>query len=151
MRFHPRHLVAREFILNHDLRPGAHAADLFGKLVVVELQRVGDGGKMLPFQLIAIQQQRIRSLVVDDDAAVAIENLAAGRENRRRFDAVPLGSLASTGPDSGPGVPRKPEIRKINSGDDEVLENRDLASRCFRAVAQYLVGRNLFALPLTFN
>ncbi len=80
MRFHPGDFVARELVLNNNLRIRTHAADFRGKLTVIELKRVGDGGQMLWLDLVAIQQHRVRRFVVDDDAAVAVENFAPRRK-----------------------------------------------------------------------
>ena len=43
---------------------------------------------------IAQQQRRKRWIVVDDDAPFAVQNLAAGRQNRHIADAVLFGRVA---------------------------------------------------------
>ena len=94
MRFDPGNLVARQLVLDDDLRPRAHPPYLCRQVPVVELQRLRDRRQVLPLDLIAIEQQRIGSLVVDDHAPVAVEDLAARRQDRRALDAVSLRRFA---------------------------------------------------------
>ena len=130
MRFHPRDLVASQLILDDDLRIGAHVTDLACELVVIELQRVRNGGKMLRLDLVAIQQQRIRRLVIDDDPAIAIENLAARRENRRALDAVALRRFTVHVRILNLQLPEAGN-QENKDGNGQVLKDRDLVVTLF--------------------
>ena len=86
----------RELFLEHDglvLGPGAEAADLGPEVVVIQVEPLGDGLEVLLFQRLAGQDQSEGRVVVDDHAAVAVENAAARRQNGHALDAVGLRAL----------------------------------------------------------
>ena len=85
-------------------------------------------------------------MIVDDDATVAVQDAAAGGQNRHGFDAVLLGALIV-------------ELRILNlqppeAGNQEekdedrgVLKDGDLASRKASVIAQRgFVGNTLFEI-----
>jgi hypothetical protein len=85
-----------EFFFNDDgvvFRPGSETLDARGQVVGIQIQAVGDGAQVFGFQGFAREDEAVRRVVIDDHAAVAVEDLAAGRRDGQLFDAVALGLL----------------------------------------------------------
>src|SRR3982750_1140705 len=149
MGFNPGNLVPRELVLDDDLRTRSHASYLCRKLFVIELQSVGDHGQMVELNLIPVQEQGVRSLVIDNDPPVTIENLAACSQDGRALDSVPLRSLDV---DIGILYLEFPESRneEDENRDREVLKDSNLSRGFLRIVAHERV-RCEFALCFVFG
>ena len=86
MRFDEGELASRQLFLDDDRLvsgPLAKAPQAVDQIVIIEVEPVGDRLQVLFFEILAGQNQAEAGVVVDDDAAVAVENLAARRENRK--------------------------------------------------------------------
>ena len=137
-------------LLMIDLRLAAFSAEKGRQIVVIQMQCLGNCRKVLPLDLIPVQDQRVGSLVVDHHAAIAVEKLAARRQDRRRLDAVPrrrfhvdvriLYSLKL--PISG--------REKNEYGHYEVLKAGNFPGYGFRAIPQQVIGRYLVVFGLAF-
>ena len=149
MRFHPRHFIARELVLDNNLRPRRHAPDFGGQIGVIELQLISNRAQMFRLDFVAIEQQRVRGLIVDNDAPVAVQNLAARRKNRRAFDSIVLGRLTV---DVRVLHLQRPEARnqKNEDPDRQVLENRNFARSFLGIVAEVILIAQAFGVELLF-
>ena len=124
-----RQVRRRKLLLEDDrlvLGPFAEPAITRDQIVVVQMRgRPRSACRCSSFRFSRDRISAERRVVVDDDPAVAIEDLAARREQRKRLDAVPLGLFAVNA-----FVPtcrsQKPKIRKTKDRDSQVLENGDL-------------------------
>ncbi len=96
---------------------------------------MGDRSEMLLFEKLAGQAQRKRRVVIDNDAAFAIEDAAAGTGDGDRFDAVGDGALVV---ELGVLHLQAPEGGNEDDEDDDgnVLKNGDLAGGKTKIVAQ---------------
>jgi hypothetical protein len=71
----------------------AITADARRQVVIVEIEALGDRSEMLLFEKLASQAEREGSVVIDNVAAFAIEDAAAGSGDGHRFDAVGDGAF----------------------------------------------------------
>ena len=111
MRIDERQLARRQFFLDRDglvLRSAARLepAHAGHQAVVVQVQAFGDGPQMLHLQVFARQIQAEGGVIVDDHAAVAIQNLAARRQHGNRLDAVLLARAPGRPPGCGSADPK---------------------------------------------
>ena len=77
-------LAGRELLFDDDrivFWTGRVAPDARGQVVVIQVQSVGDGSQMFGLQVFAGEDEAVGGMVIDDDAAVAVQNFAAGRGN----------------------------------------------------------------------
>ena len=82
MRFDEGQFAGREFFFDGDgvvLGARGVASDAGHQVVVIQIQSVGDAAQMFGLQIFTDQDEAIGRMVVDDDAAIAIQDLAAGR------------------------------------------------------------------------
>src|ERR1019366_1656484 len=90
-------------------------------------------------------------MVVDDNAPIAVEDLAAGGENRQGFDAVAKGGFAV---DFGIANLKIPEAgdQEYKDGDGKILEYGDFAGGELSVVPQrtWSFGELLF-VPFGFD
>ena len=100
------------------------------------------GLKMLFFQRFASENQGKRRVVVDDHAAVAVENSAARGEDRDRFDAVGLRTLVVELRILNLELPEAGNQKKKDK-DGGVLKDRNFGRREMRIVAQRRFFGNL--------
>ena len=130
----------RQFFLDRDgfvlrgaarLKP-AHARH---QAVVIQIQPFGDRPQVFRLQVFARQIQAERRVIVDDHAAVAIQNLAARREHRNRLDAVFKRAFLIHLRIADLQVPKAGD-QKQEDGDGGVLKKGDLLRRELRIVAQ---------------
>ena len=99
VRFDEGQLVGRDVVLQEQRlisRHRGHALQAGAQLVGRNVQPGGDlvGVGLQIAVLIAQQQHRERRIVVDDDAAFAVEDLAARRQDGNLLDAVLFGQRA---------------------------------------------------------
>ena len=82
--------------------------------------------QVLHLQGVAGEDDAEGVVIIDDDAAVAVENLAARRDDGLRLDVIALGLFVVESADSGPAGPRS---RRSGRGRRHagVLEDGDLA------------------------
>src|SRR5579864_6356573 len=60
----------------------------------IEVEAFGDGGEMLRFEVLAAEHDGPGGVVIDDDAAVTVEDFAARSGDGELFDAIALGEVA---------------------------------------------------------
>ena len=120
-------------------------ADLSSQLGIIDLQSARNRGKMLGLDQVTVQQHRVRSLVVDDYPAVAIEYSSTRCQDGNTLDAVSFGRFTV---DAGILHLQSPESRnqKDKNGDSEVLEDRNLPGDFLRFIAQQPL-RTYFLVP----
>ena len=150
MRFDERQLARGELLLDHHrhvLRPRTEALQLGADFVRIQMQAHGDGVDVLRLQVFARQHHGERGMIVDDHAAVAVEDFSARREQRDGLDAIPLGEFAV-----GLVIAdlENPEARNQEQKNHhrQILKDRDAAQRETRVVSKQ--ARRRFRI-LTFG
>ena len=110
-----------------------------GQILVIHVQAFGDRPQVLGLENLAIEQQAVRGLVVDDDPAVPVEDLSAGGQNRQRLHAVAQRGVAV---ELGVLDLQLPEARDQENDDryGDILEERNLARRELRARSKPVVS-----------
>ncbi len=106
--------------------------------VVVQVQAFGDRLQMLHLQVFAREIEAERGVVVDDHAAVPIQDFAARRQHRNGLDAVFHGAFLIEVGIANLQVP-KPGDQEHEYSDHDVLENGDFAAKrtwCRRAAVR---------------
>src|SRR5579863_2363524 len=124
MRFHKRQLGRRQLFFDNDgliTRTILIARDFPDQIVVIEVETIGNLVQMLVLQVLPRENQAPRGMVVDNHAAVSIENLPARGHDRQGFDPVSLRAfvvdfraLDLQFPESG--------YQKQKNGDGKVLK-----------------------------
>ena len=150
-------LAGRQLFLDRDglvLRSAARlkAAHARHQAVVVQIQALGDRPQVFHLQVFARQIQAEGGMIVDDHAAIAIQNLAARRQHRNRLDAVLERPLLINLGIANLQVPEAGD-QEQKDGDGDVLKECDLLRGELRIVAQKLVGGALivFAVDVKFH
>ena len=93
VRFHKSQLCGTQLFLNNDrlvFRTLAKATDALEKVVVVQMQALRDLMKMFFLEGFAGQDQAPGGVVVHNNPAIAVQNLAARGHQGEGFDPVPL-------------------------------------------------------------
>src|SRR5438477_1184853 len=103
------------------------------------MQAFGDGGQVLQLEVFLGKLDHEGGLIVDDDAAVAIEDFAAGSKQRNGLDAIALGQRAVGFVFANLKHPETGD-QKQEHRHGGVLEDRDAAERELRIVAKQAAG-----------
>src|SRR5208283_5603976 len=94
--------------------------------VVIEIQAVGDGTEVFVLQILPRQQNADRLVIVDDDAAFAVEDFAPRGGHRDRADIVLGGAFQIEIRIAHLQIPET-RNQKNEYRNREVLESRDFA------------------------
>ena len=118
----------RQILFDDDrlvFRAPQKARDVTLQIVVIEVEAVGDFVQMLQLQVFAREDNAPGGLVIHDDAAIAVENLAARRAHRYHFHAIAFGTFAIDVRALNLQLPEAGNQEEEN-GDGGVLEARHL-------------------------
>ena len=129
MGIHERQVGFGEFLFDDDgivLGPAVKAVHPLEQVVIFHAQALGDRFQVLGLEQLAVQNQAVGGTVVYDHAAVPIQDLAAGRQNGQRLNAVPKRRLAV--------ILRIPDLKVPETRyqenkycDSQILEQRNFA------------------------
>ena len=131
MRFDEGDFRRRQFLLDHHrhiLGPRSEALDARADLGRVQMQAVGDAIDVIRLQVLPREQQREGGLIIDDHAAIAVENFAARREHRNGLDAIALGQFAVAFAVANLQHPEAGD-QEQKDRNDEILETGDAPQR----------------------
>ena len=116
--------------------------DLGLQIGQVEIETVGNRLQVVHLEILASQEQSGRYVIVDNNAAIAIENASAGSQQGAGFDAILLGSFLVV---FGVLHLQSPETGNQEQKDHHrgVLEDSDFAGRKMRIVVQLRLRENI--------
>ena len=96
VRFDEGEFAGREVLFDDDglvLGAALEAVEAAHEVVVIEVEAVGDFVDVLRLETFAGKHEAPGGVVIDDDAAIAVEDFAAGRDDGQGFDAVAFGAF----------------------------------------------------------
>ena len=129
MRFDESQILRRQLFLNHHrfvFGPRLVAMQPIEQPVVIEIQAVGDGTEVFVLQIFAGEQNADGLVIVDDDAAVAVEYFAPGGGHRDGAYVVLGGAFQIEIRIAHLQIPEARD-QKDEHRDSDVLECRDFA------------------------